>query len=338
MAKKQATNLYEMTATDLAGLLKKKKASSVEITRSLLDRIDKVDEKVRAYVTVTGDLAIKMAEEADRRLASGDTETPHRCAYRGQGQYVRAGLQDHVRISYPGRLCASVRCDRSSASARAGDAHTGSGQHGRVRHGVFHGDLLPWSDLQPLGARPHSWRVKRWPSGRGCGREAPVSLGSDTGGSIRLPASFCGVTGIKPTYGAVSRYGLVAYASSLDQIGPVTVDARDCAMMLNVICGHDPMDSTSVDMEHPDFTTFLGKRVKGMTLGVPTEFFRSLDNPEVEGAMSEARAALEEERGRIRRPVAPPPGLWNRSVLHHCAQRGLVQPGALRRGKIRAQG
>ncbi len=121
-----------------------------------------------------------------------------------------------------------------------------------------------------------------------------VSLGSDTGGSIRLPAAFCSVTGIKPTYGAVSRYGLVAYASSLDQIGPMAKDVQDIALMLNLICGHDPQDSTSVPREHPDFTSFLDKPIKGMTLGLPTEFFSKLENEDVAGAIADARRVFED--------------------------------------------
>jgi aspartyl-tRNA(Asn)/glutamyl-tRNA(Gln) amidotransferase subunit A len=119
-----------------------------------------------------------------------------------------------------------------------------------------------------------------------------VSLGSDTGGSIRLPAAFCNVTGIKPTYGAVSRFGLVAYASSLDQIGPICRDIEDLALMLNLICGHDPKDSTSVPRESPDFATCLETPVNGMTLGLPTEFFSELDDADVARVISDVQAVL----------------------------------------------
>ena len=150
------------------------------------------------------------------------------------------------------------------------------------------------------GTTRNPWNPELIPGGSSGGSaaavaagEAIVALGSDTGGSIRLPASFCGVTGIKPTYGSVSRYGLVAYASSLDQIGPITRDVPDLALLLNLLCGHDPSDSTSVPREYPDFTDFLDLPVKGMTLGLPREFFGKLESPDVERAIVEARSVFE---------------------------------------------
>ncbi|MEW6350838.1 MAG: Asp-tRNA(Asn)/Glu-tRNA(Gln) amidotransferase subunit GatA [Thermodesulfobacteriota bacterium] len=295
MVKKKATNLYEMTASELSGLLKKRKVSSVEITKALLDRIAEVDGKVRAYVTVTADLALEMAQEADRRLAAGD------------GNPLTG-----VPIAVKDNMC--VKGHRTTCGSRI-LAHFVPPYDARVVT-LLHEHSMPILGLANMdefamgsstetschGPTCNPWALDRTPGGSSGGpvaavaaREAPLALGSDTGGSIRLPASFCGVTGIKPTYGAVSRYGLVAYASSLDQIGPIAADAKDLAMVLNVICGHDPMDSTSVPREHPDFTKSVSKGVKGMTLGVPTEFFRSLDNAEVEKAMSEARAVLEAE-------------------------------------------
>ncbi len=149
------------------------------------------------------------------------------------------------------------------------------------------------------GTTHNPWNLDMIPGGSSGGSaaavaagEAVVALGSDTGGSIRLPAAFCGVTGIKPTYGAVSRYGLVAYASSLDQIGPISSDVHDLALLLNLICGHDPKDSTSVPRHHPDFTAFLDKPVKGMTLGLPKEFFNKLTNTEVEKVIAETRSVF----------------------------------------------
>ena len=150
------------------------------------------------------------------------------------------------------------------------------------------------------GTTRNPWDQERIPGGSSGGSaaavaagEAIVALGSDTGGSIRLPACFCGVSGIKPTYGSVSRYGLVAYASSLDQIGPIAWDVTDLAMLLNLICGHDPSDSTSVPRKHPDFTSFLDKSVKGMKLGIPKEFFDQLHDPDVGRVLAEARKVFE---------------------------------------------
>jgi aspartyl-tRNA(Asn)/glutamyl-tRNA(Gln) amidotransferase subunit A len=125
-------------------------------------------------------------------------------------------------------------------------------------------------------------------------REAVVAVGSDTGGSIRLPSSFCGVSGMKPTYGSVSRYGLVAFASSLDQIGPLAKSVEDLSLLLNLICGHDPYDSTSVPGDYPDFTKYLNKSLKGVKLGLPTEFFEKLDNEDVSKVVDESKALLKD--------------------------------------------
>ncbi len=287
------SELFEKTATDLASLLRGRSTSSAEITRSLLDRIDSTDEKVRAFVTVTPDLALEMAEEADRRLAGGEvgplTGIPiaikDNMCLRGQRTTCGSKILENFVPPYDATVVRRIR------------------EEGMVILGLSNMDEFAMgssTETSHWGPTHNPWNPEMIPGGSSGGSaaavssmEAPVAVGSDTGGSIRLPASFCGVTGMKPTYGAVSRYGLVAYASSLDQIGPIARDAEDLALVLNLICGHDPMDSTSVPREHPDFTTFIDKPIKGMTLGLPTEFFSLLDDPDVERVIADARQVLE---------------------------------------------
>jgi aspartyl-tRNA(Asn)/glutamyl-tRNA(Gln) amidotransferase subunit A len=287
------SELFEKTAAELASLLRDKSTSSAEITRSLLERIDSTDEKVRAFVTVTADLALEMADEADRRLSSGEvgplTGIPiaikDNMCLRGQRTTCGSKILENFVPPYDATVVRRIR------------------EEGMVILGLANMDEFAMgssTETSHWGPTHNPWNPEMIPGGSSGGsaaavssQEAPVALGSDTGGSIRLPASFCGVTGMKPTYGAVSRYGLVAYASSLDQIGPIARDAEDLALMLNLICGHDPMDSTSVPREHPDFTTFIDKPIKGMTLGLPTEFFSLLDDPDVEHVIADARRVLE---------------------------------------------
>lgn len=287
------SNLFEMTAAELARLLKEKKTSSVEITESVLARISAVEDKVHSYVTVSADSALEMAKEADRRLAEG-----------------RASKLTGIPIAVKDNMC--VRGQRTTCGSRIlanfvppYDATVVRllKEEGMVILGSANMDEFAMgssTETSCWGPTRNPWNPEMIPGGSSGGSvaavaagEAVVSLGSDTGGSIRLPASFCGVTGIKPTYGAISRYGLVAYASSLDQIGPIARDAEDLAMLLEVICGHDPMDSTSVPREHPQFSAFLNRPVAGMTLGIPTQFFSKLDNPDVARVCSDVRRVFE---------------------------------------------
>ncbi len=287
------SDLCEKTATQLAQLLRNREISSVEITRSVLDRIEVADERVRAYVTVTPEMALDIAEEADRRFAAHEarplTGIPiavkdNMCV---RGKRTTCGsriLADFV----PPYDATVVTLIRDEAMPILGLANMDEFAIGSS------------TETSCWGPTRNPWNLQMIPGGSSGGpaaavaaSEAVVSLGSDTGGSIRLPAAFCGVSGIKPTYGAVSRYGLVAYASSLDQIGPIARTVTDLALMLNLICRHDPQDSTSVPREHPDFTAFLDRSVKGMTLGLPREFFSQLNDPDVERVMADSRRVFE---------------------------------------------
>lgn len=287
------SHLYEKTAAELARLLREKKTSSVEITESVLGRIEAVDDRVHAYVTVARETARQMAEAADERLAKGEarglTGVPivvkDNMCVKGQRTTCGSRILENFVPPYDATV---VRLIKEEGMVILGSANMDEFAMGSS------------TETSHWGPTKNPWDLGAIPGGSSGGSAAAVasgaaivSLGSDTGGSIRLPASFCSVTGIKPTYGAVSRYGLVAYASSLDQIGPFGRDAADIALMLNLICGHDPQDSTSVPVEHPDFTTFVDKPVQGMRLGVPREFFSKLDNPDVARVCAEARAVYE---------------------------------------------
>ncbi|MCX5874039.1 MAG: Asp-tRNA(Asn)/Glu-tRNA(Gln) amidotransferase subunit GatA [Deltaproteobacteria bacterium] len=287
------SDLYEKTATELASLLRAKKTSSVEITESVLSRIEALEPKIHSYVNIYPDLALSMAKEADQRILDGRARPL---------TGIPIAIKDNMCLQNEKTTCGSrilanfrppydatvVRLIREEGMVILGSANMDEFAMGSSTETSY------W------GPTRNPWDAERIPGGSSggsaaavaCG-QATVSIGSDTGGSIRLPASFCGVTGMKPTYGAVSRFGLVAYASSLDQIGPFARDISDVSLLLNLLCRHDPLDSTSVPIEHPDFTKFLDKPVSGMTLGVPVEFFSKLENEDVESSLSDARKVFE---------------------------------------------
>ncbi len=283
-----------MTAFELSRLLGAKKASSVEITRSVLDRIDAVEAKTNSYITVDPEAALQMAAEADAKLASGLGRTltgipiavKDNMCVRGRRTTCASKILENFVPPYDATV---VRLIKGESMVILGKANMDEFAMGSSTETSF------W------GTTRNPWNLETIPGGSSGGSaaavaagEAIVALGSDTGGSIRLPACFCGVSGIKPTYGSVSRYGLVAYASSLDQIGPIARDVTDLALLLNLICGHDPADSTSVPREYPDFTSFLDKPIKGMTLGIPREFFAQLQDRDVNRALAETRKVFED--------------------------------------------
>ena len=230
------SELYEMTATELAEILRTKKASSVQITESVLNRIDHVEGKVHAYVTLNPESALDMAREADRKIAAGDARpltgipiaVKDNMCVKGQRTTCGSKILANFLPPYDATV---IRLLRDEGMVILGSANMDEFAMGSSTETSYWGPTHnPWNtDLIPGGSSGGS--VAAVAAG-----EAIVALGSDTGGSIRLPACFCGVTGIKPTYGAVSRYGLVAYASSLDQIGPISRDVSDLALLLNLIC------------------------------------------------------------------------------------------------------
>jgi aspartyl-tRNA(Asn)/glutamyl-tRNA(Gln) amidotransferase subunit A len=270
------SELTHLTAHELSGLLRKKEVSSVEATQAYLDRITAVDGRVKAYLTVTAEEALKAAREADRRFAAEPVESlPPLLG-------VPGALKDNmcttgIRTTCGSRILENFR-PPYDALVRERMKAAGAPLLGKCNMDEF----AMGSSTENSGyfTTRNPYDLERVPGGSSGGSAAAVaageaawSLGSDTGGSIRQPAAFCGVVGMKPTYGAVSRYGVVAFASSLDQIGPFGKDVHDAALVMNLIAGKDHRDATSVDRPHPDFTTFLGKEVKGLRVGIPKEYF-----------------------------------------------------------------
>ena len=286
--------LCELTIEEASGLLRKKEISAHELAVATLDRIDAVEEKVGAYITVARDLALQQAEKADEDIKNGDIKPL---------TGIPLAIKDLICTKGLKTTCAS-QILRDFVPPY--DAHVMENlkKSGAVIVGKTNMDEFAMgssTENSSVKITRNPWDLSRMPGGSSGGSAAAVAadmclgaLGSDTGGSIRQPASHCGVVGIKPTYGRVSRFGLVAFASSLDQIGPMGKSVTDCALMLNAIAGHDPRDSTSAPQETPDFTSFLEQGLKGMTIGIPTDHknAKGLD-PEVASAVSNGIKILE---------------------------------------------
>jgi aspartyl-tRNA(Asn)/glutamyl-tRNA(Gln) amidotransferase subunit A len=287
-------NLCDLTISEAHRLLKNKEITSRVLTQAVLDRIAAVEGRIDAYLTVTADEALAQAAGADRMIAAG------RC---GPLNGIPIAIKDVICTRGVRTTCGSkilggfVPPYDATVVARLK-------QEGAVLVGKLNMDEFAMgSSTENSGFKitRNPWDLTRIPGGSSGGSAAAVAagmclgaLGSDTGGSIRQPAAHCGVVGIKPTYGRVSRYGLVAFASSLDQIGPLTRSVADAALMLKGIAGHDPADSTSAPVAAPDYAAALGMDIKGVRIGIPREYAASegLD-PEVSAAVEDAVRALE---------------------------------------------
>jgi len=285
--------LYELTVHELSDLIKEKKVSAVEITKSYLDRIEKIDSKVGSYLSVLGEDAVKKAMEVQEKIDKGEAKSPL--------SGIPVAIKDNICTEGIKTTCASKMLHNFVPPYNATIVKKLLDDNvviiGKLNMDEFAmGGSTENSYFKPT---KNPWDLERVPGGSSGGSATAVaanltafSLGSDTGGSIRQPASFCGVVGMKPTYGAVSRFGLVAFASSLDQIGPLTKDVTDCAIVLNCITGHDPMDSTSANVEYPDYTKALVNDVKGLRIGIPKEYMGEGINPEVRDAVLNAVEVL----------------------------------------------
>ncbi len=266
--------LYAGTAREIRDRVRSGAVSAVAVAESVLGRIQAVDGAVGAYIDVWGDHALSMAAKVDRRVKNGEDPGPL--------AGVPVGLKDNLCTSYGTTTCASkiLKGFESPYDAtvvcRLRDA--GAVFLGKLNMDEFAmGSSTENSSIQKTR---NPWDLGRVPGGSSGGAAASVAaelatitIGSDTGGSIRQPAAFCGCLGMKPTYGRVSRYGLIAFASSLDQIGPFTKNAEDLAIAMNVVSGHDPLDATSAALPVPDYTTFLKNDLAGLTIGLPKEFY-----------------------------------------------------------------
>lgn len=282
-------NITELTVHELKEKLEKKELTSYEITKAYIEKIEEKEKDVQAFVTTLEKDALEKAEEIDKKIASG--EIVEKLAG------IPIGIKDNICTKGVKTTCSSKMLEKFVAPYDATVMEKINSENlinlgklnmdefamgGSTEHSYFHVTRNPWN-------------LNKVPGGSSGGSAAavaagmvPWALGTDTGGSIREPASFCGVVGLKPTYGLVSRYGLVAFASSLDQVGPITKDVTDSAMLLNIITGKDKMDSTSVERPKVDYTKALKNDVKGLKIAVPKELFAEGINEEVKESLEKA--------------------------------------------------
>jgi aspartyl-tRNA(Asn)/glutamyl-tRNA(Gln) amidotransferase subunit A len=287
------SDLHTLTIEEAARRLAAREISSAELTRACLARIEATDQAVGSFLAVTADEALAAAEAADARLAAGDDITPR--------TGVPIALKDIFCTRGVPTTCASRLLEgfRPTYDATAVERLRAAGA---VLVGKLNMDEFAMGsscENSGLATTRNPWDLSRVPGGSSGGsasavaaRQALGTLGTDTGGSIRLPAAYCGVVGMKPTYGRVSRYGVIAFASSLDQVGPLATTVRGAAALLGAVAGHDPRDSTSLAAPVPDYTATLAgeQSLKGLRLGVPREYFVDGMEPDVERAV---RAAMD---------------------------------------------
>ena len=287
-------DLYKSTAHELHEKLVKKEISSVELTNNVYDRIAEVDKDVKAYVTLDKENALAQAAKVDKMIAAGEAIAPlagipgaikDNISTKGLRTTCSSKMLKNLNPIYDAHVIEKLRADETIFLGKTNLDEFAMGSTTETSYfGTTHN---PWNlDLVPGGSSGGSAATI-------AAGEAIWALGSDTGGSIRQPASFTGCVGIKPTYGRVSRYGCVAFASSLDQIGPITRDVTDAATVLNTICGVDPHDSTSLPVDVPDFTKALKQDVKGLKIGLPKEYFGAGLDPKVDAVLKKAIADYE---------------------------------------------
>lgn len=287
--------LYNLTVEKIGEMLKNKEISSVELTKEMLERIEKTDDKVEGYLEIAKESAIKEAEEADKKISSGE-EVSYLTG-------ICASIKDNICTKDILTTCASKMLYNFKPPYDAFVIEKLKQQNsviiGKTNMDEFAMGSSCENSYFKKTKNPHN--LAKVPGGSSGGSAAVVaadeaifSLGSDTGGSIRQPAAYCGVVGLKPTYGLVSRFGLIAFASSLDQIGPITKNVTDSAIVLNAIAGYDKMDSTSANIEKIDYTKALTGDVKGMKIGVPKEYLGEGINPDVKNAILNAVKKYEE--------------------------------------------
>ena len=287
-------SLTDLTLHAMQQRLRNKEVTSVELTRAFLERIGSVDPSINAYLTVTAEQALEDAARADRRLAEGQG---------AELTGIPLALKD-IFITEGVRTTCASRILENFVPPYDGTAVAKLKEQGAVLLGKLNMDEFAMgssNENSAFGAVKNPWNLDFVPGGSSGGsaaciaaRLAAATLGTDTGGSIRQPAANCGVVGLKPTYGRVSRYGVIAFASSLDQVGPIARDVEDCAILLQAVAGYDAADSTSVYMPVPDYRATLRDGVKGLKIGLPREYFIEGLDPDVQQATDDAIAVLRE--------------------------------------------
>ena len=289
-------SILSMTAVELAAAIKKHEVTVKEAVEAVLDNIEKKEDTYHCYVTVDREGALKQAEEIQKKIDDGTLSGPL--------AGVPVAIKDNMCTEGLLTTCSS-KILYNFVPTFTSEAVLNLQKAGAVILGKTNMDEFAMgstTETSAYGVTRNPWNPEHVPGGSSGGSAAAVAaeecfyaLGSDTGGSIRQPASFCGVVGLKPTYGTVSRYGLIAYGSSLDQIGPLCKDVTDCATILETIASHDSKDSTSVERQDTDFTSALVEDIKGMKIGIPRDYFGEGLNPEVKEAVLRAAEVLKEK-------------------------------------------
>ena len=294
--------ITDMTAVSLAAAIREGKTTAVEATQAMLDRIEEEDKQLNCYVTVNKEGALRQAARVQEKIEKGELSGPL--------AGVPMAVKDNLCTEGILTTCAS-RILHNFVPTYTAEAVLRLQEAGAVILGKTNMDEFAMGSTTETSAygvtrNPHN--TDYVPGGSSGGSAAAVAagecfcaLGSDTGGSIRQPASYCGVVGMKPTYGTVSRYGLIAYGSSLDQIGPLTKDVRDCAAVLEAIASHDDKDSTSLDRQDTDFTKALVEDVRGMRIGIPNDYLGAGLDEEVKDAILQAARVLEAQGAVVER-------------------------------------
>jgi aspartyl-tRNA(Asn)/glutamyl-tRNA(Gln) amidotransferase subunit A len=286
--------MHSKTLAQISADLAKKEYSSAEVTQFFLDRIAKHNPQLNAFVTVTAEQALAQAKAADARRAQGDNSPLLGVPMANKDIFCTAGVRTTCGSKMLENFIAPYNATvieqlQTAGCVSLGKLNMDEFAMGSSNETSFYGPVKnPWNlDYVPGGSSGGS-------SAAVSGRLVPIATGTDTGGSVRQPAALCGITGLKPTYGRVSRYGMIAFASSLDQAGIMSVDAQDCAMLLNAMAGHDPKDSTSVDHPVVDYTATLNNPIKGLRVGLPKEYFEHALDPAMEKVVEDAVNKLRE--------------------------------------------
>jgi aspartyl-tRNA(Asn)/glutamyl-tRNA(Gln) amidotransferase subunit A len=281
-------NVFDMTIRELHDALKGRRISSFEATSAMLARIEKVEPRINSFITVAAEQALIAAGRADQRICSGDCELLTGIPLALKDIFLTEGIRTTCGSRILGNFIPPY-----SATSWEKLRNRGAVLLGKLNQDEF--AMGSSNESSAFGPCRNPWDTSRIPGGSSGGsaaaiaaRQATATLGTDTGGSIRQPASHCSCVGLKPTYGRVSRYGVIAYASSLDQVGPLTRDVTDCAIMLGAVAGYDPKDSTSVETPVPDYTKTLQLGVKNLKIGLPKEYFIAGLDPDVQKTMDTA--------------------------------------------------
>ena len=289
-------NILDMTAASLGAAIKKKEVTVMDAVRAVLEQIEETESTYHCYVTVDKEGAFRQAQEVQSKIDAGELTGPLAgVPVAIKDNMCTKGLLTTCSSKILGNFVPTYDSEAVRNLQKAGAVIIGKTNMDEFAMGST-------TETSAFGVTKNPWNPDHVPGGSSGGSAAAVAakecfyaLGSDTGGSIRQPASFCGVVGLKPTYGTVSRYGLIAYASSLDQIGPLCKDVTDCATIMEVIASHDPKDSTSVKREDTDFTSALTDDVKGLKIGIPKDYFGEGLDPEVKDAVLKAAEVLKEK-------------------------------------------